>query len=142
MGTILIHHHYADHLTMGTGNGEPDGGVNQGSESAYGDCTRRSTASNETGDAGALVRHRAGDGDGGVRTDAIDRGYFCFLCIYDANNGQRVLMILAGLPPTTALSGTSLVTTAPAATTALRPMVTPGQMMAPMHIHAFSLMVT
>ena len=61
---------------------------------------------------------------------------------YDANNGQRVLMILAGLPPTTALSGTSLVTTAPAATTALRPMVTPGQMMAPMHIHAFSLMVT
>ena len=33
-------------------------------------------------------------------------------------------MILAGLPPTTALSGTSLVTTEPAATTALRPMVT------------------
>ena len=41
----------------------------QGSESAYGDCPRRSTASDETGDAGALVRHRAGDGDGGVRTE-------------------------------------------------------------------------
>ena len=54
---------------MGTGNGEPGGGVYQGCESAYGDCTRHSTASNETGDAGALVRHRAGDGDGGVRTE-------------------------------------------------------------------------
>lgn len=80
-------------------------------------------------------------------TATLKQVWFClrlslFLCIYDANNGQRVLMILAGLPPTTALSGTSLVTTAPAATTALRPMVTPGQMMAPMHIHAFSLMVT
>ena len=40
---------------MGTGNGEPGGGVYQGSESAYGDCTRRSTAADETGDAGALV---------------------------------------------------------------------------------------
>ena len=61
--------HYADHLTMGTGNGEPGGGVYQGGESAYGDCTRRSTASNETGDAGTLVRHRAGYGDGRVWTE-------------------------------------------------------------------------
>lgn len=35
------------------------------------------------------------------------------------------LMTLAGLPPTTQLAGTSLVTTAPEATTALSPMVTP-----------------
>ena len=58
-----------DYFTMGTGNGEPGGGVYQGSESAYGDCTRRSTAPNETGDAGALVRHRVGYGDGRVRTE-------------------------------------------------------------------------
>ena len=49
--------------------GLPGGGVYQGSESAYGDCTRRSTASNETGDAGTLVRHRTGYGYGGVRTE-------------------------------------------------------------------------
>ena len=50
-----VQDHYADHLTMGTGNGEPGGGVYQGGESAYGDCTRRSTAADETGNAGALV---------------------------------------------------------------------------------------
>ena len=51
------------------------------------------------------------------------------------------LITFAGLPPTTTLSGTSFVTTAPAATTAFLPMVTPGQMMAPMHIDAFSSIV-
>ena len=35
------------------------------------------------------------------------------------------LITFAGLPPTTTLSGTSFVTTAPAATTAFLPMVTP-----------------
>ena len=35
-------------------------------------------------------------------------------------------MIFAGFPPTTALSGTSLVTTAPAATTAFSPIADPG----------------
>ena len=66
--------HYADYFTMGAGNGKPGGGVYQGSESAYGDCTRRSTASNETGDAGTLVRHRVGYGDDGVRTDGKTAG--------------------------------------------------------------------
>jgi hypothetical protein len=35
-------------------------------------------------------------------------------------------MILAGFPPTTTLSGTSFVTTAPDAMTTLLPMLTPG----------------
>ena len=39
-------------------------------------------------------------------------------------------MILAGMPPTIVLSGTSLETTAPAATTALSPMVTPCRIVA------------
>ena len=42
----------------------------------------------------------------------------------------------AGLPPTMVLGATSLVTTAPAATTALSPIVTPGKMMAPTPIQA------
>ena len=50
-----VQDHYPDYFTMGTGNGEPGGGVYQGGESAYGDCPRRSTAADETGDAGALV---------------------------------------------------------------------------------------
>ena len=41
----------------------------QGGESAYGDCTRRATAADETGNAGTLVRHRAGYGDGRVWTE-------------------------------------------------------------------------
>jgi hypothetical protein len=40
-------------------------------------------------------------------------------------------IILAGTPPTTLFSGTSLVTTAPAATTEFSPMVTPGKIAAP-----------
>ena len=52
---LLVQDHYPDYFTMGTGNGEPGGGVYQGGESAYGDCPRRSTAADETGDAGALV---------------------------------------------------------------------------------------
>ena len=51
----IVQDHYPDYFTMGTGNGEPGGGVYQGGESAYGDCPRRSTAADETGDAGALV---------------------------------------------------------------------------------------
>lgn len=41
---------------------------------------------------------------------------------------SSLLMIFAGTPATTQLSGTSLETTAPAATIALFPMVTPGSM--------------
>ena len=40
-------------------------------------------------------------------------------------------MSFAGLPPTTVLASTSLVTTAPAQTTAFSPTVTPGKMVAP-----------
>ena len=40
-----------------------------GCKTITGDCTRRSTASNETGNAGALVRHRVGYGDGRVWTE-------------------------------------------------------------------------
>ncbi len=49
-------------------------------------------------------------------------------------------MICAGLPPTTVQAGTSLVTTAPDAMTALSPMVTPGLITArpPIHIVANS----
>ena len=49
-------------------------------------------------------------------------------------------MCLAGMPPTTVFAGTSLETTAPAATTAFSPMVTPGSIVAPAPIHAFFLM--
>ena len=49
----------------------------------------------------------------------------------DQRSFSMVLMTFAGTPPTRVLSGTSFVTTAPAATTAFRPIVTPGQMVAP-----------
>lgn len=45
-------------------------------------------------------------------------------------------MVLAGTPATMTLSGTSFVTTVPAATMAFSPMVTPGRMIAPAPIHA------
>lgn len=48
------------------------------------------------------------------------------------------LIIFAGIPPTTILSGTSFETTAPAAITAFFPMVTPGKIVAFAPIHAFS----
>ena len=48
--------------------------------------------------------------------------------------------MLAGTPPTTVFAGTSLETTAPAATTAFSPMVTPGSMVAAAPIHALRLM--
>lgn len=44
-------------------------------------------------------------------------------------------MILAGTPPTITSGGTSLVTTAPAATMERAPTVTPGQMTQPAPIH-------
>ena len=56
-------------------------------------------------------------------------------CIYSF--GSIILISLAGLPTTMALAGTSLVTTAAAATTAFSPTVTPGRMVAPAPIHAF-----
>ena len=46
-------------------------------------------------------------------------------------------MIRAGTPPTIVFSGTSLVTTAPAATTALSPMVTPCRMVELDPTHTF-----
>jgi len=49
-------------------------------------------------------------------------------------------MNFAGIPPTIVLSGTSLETTAPAATMAFSPMVTPGKIVALAPIHAFFLM--
>lgn len=49
-------------------------------------------------------------------------------------------MNFAGIPPTIVLSGTSLETTAPAATTAFSPIVTPGKIVALAPIHAFFLM--
>ena len=49
---------------------------------------------------------------------------------------------LAGFPPTTVLSGTSFTTTAPAAITALLPIVTPGAITALPPIHTLSPMVT
>jgi len=51
--------------------------------------------------------------------------------IYCVSTISKSLIFLAGTPPTRVLSGTSFVTTAPAATTAFRPIVTPGQMVAP-----------
>ena len=47
------------------------------------------------------------------------------------------LMTRAGTPPTIVLAGTSLVTTAPAATTALSPIVTPCRMVAFEPTHTF-----
>ena len=48
------------------------------------------------------------------------------------------LIIFAGFPPTTTLSGTSFTTTAPAATILFFPMVTPLPIMALSPIHTFS----
>ena len=48
----------------------------------------------------------------------------------------NILITFAGQPPTTALVGTSFVTTAPAATMAFSPTVTPGQITARAPIHA------
>src|SRR5690606_26940344 len=52
------------------------------------------------------------------------------------------LIAFAGIPPTMVLSGTSLLTTAPAATTEFSPTVTPGNMVAPAPIQAFLLICT
>lgn len=49
------------------------------------------------------------------------------------------LMNLAGIPPTTVFAATCFDTTAPAATTAFSPIVTPGNIVAPDPIHAFLL---
>lgn len=48
-----------------------------------------------------------------------------------------VFMNFAGTPPTTVFSGTSFVTTAPAAMTALSPMVTPCSIVALEPTHTF-----
>ena len=64
---------------------------------------------------------------------------FNFLSV-DKKNHSIVLMILAGIPPTIVLSGTSLLTTAPAATTEFSPIVMPGNIVAPAPIHAFLFM--
>ena len=59
-------------------------------------------------------------------------------CLYDNLHSNEntfyssiVLIILAGLPPTTTLLGTSFVTTAPDAITALSPIEIPGLIIAP-----------
>ena len=49
-------------------------------------------------------------------------------------------MIFAGTPPTIVFAGTSLETTAPAATIEFSPMVTPGSIVAAAPIHALRLM--
>jgi hypothetical protein len=54
-------------------------------------------------------------------------------------NPYKVLRTLAGIPPTTLSLGTSLVTTAPAATTAFSPIVTPCITVAFAPIHACAL---
>ncbi len=51
-------------------------------------------------------------------------------------------IIFAGFPPTTTLLGTSFVTTAPDAITALSPIVTPGLIIALPPIHTLSPIVT
>ncbi len=50
-------------------------------------------------------------------------------------------MNFAGTPPTIVFGLTSEVTTAPAATTAFSPMVTPGKIVAAAPIHALRLMI-
>lgn len=52
------------------------------------------------------------------------------------------LNTLAGTPATTALAGTSFVTTAPAATIAFSPTVTPGSIIAPAPIQALRRITT
>jgi hypothetical protein len=60
------------------------------------------------------------------KLDADKQGYECE---YRFHNilfySLMFLMCLAGMPPTTVFAGTSLDTTAPAATTAFSPIVTP-----------------
>lgn len=53
-----------------------------------------------------------------------------FIVLFALKNYKIVLMTLAGTPATTVLAGTSLVTTAPAAITALSPTVTPDRIVA------------
>lgn len=64
--------------------------------------------------------------------------------IYESllNLYSSCLMMQAGLPPTTTLSGPSLVTTAPLATTTLSPIVIPGLIMARPPIQTLSPIVT
>ncbi len=59
----------------------------------------------------------------------------------DLKNLPESHKIFAGTPPTIVLSGTSFVTTAPAATIELIPTVTPGSIVAPAPTHAPLLMV-
>lgn len=84
--------------------------------------------------ADGLNRHaRFKDDEPGKRVmSRLESISFCFH-IYSV---IILLMILAGTPPTTVLAATSFVTTAPAAITALLPMVTPCSMVAfaPTHI--------
>lgn len=64
--------------------------------------------------------------------------------IYESllNLYSSCLMMQAGLPPTTTLSGPSLVTTAPLATTTLSPIAIPGLIMARPPIQTLSPIVT
>ena len=55
-------------------------------------------------------------------------------------SASRYLITLAGFPTTTALFGTSLVTTAPAPTTAFSPIVTPGSIVTFTPIHTLRFM--
>ena len=63
-------------------------------------------------------------------------------CYSFCSEGSSILITFAGTPPTTAKSGTSFVTTAPAATTAYSPIVTPGQTVTFIPSQAFFLIVT
>ena len=62
-----------------------------------------------------------------------------FRWIVGINNQSIPLKILAGTPPTIVFAGTSLVTTAPAATIEFSPMVTPGKIVAPAPMHCVLL---
>ena len=65
-------------------------------------------------------------------------GMPCLDCVYEFHCLDYILLIsFAGTPPTTVLASTSFVTTAPAATTAPSPMVTPGRTVALAPIHTF-----
>ena len=60
------------------------------------------------------------------------------LIILGSSDYSSILrMIRAGIPPTIVSGGTSLLTTAPAATIEFSPTVTPGNIVAPAPIHAF-----
>ena len=67
---------------------------------------------------------------------------FILIIIPQTQNHPIVLMTLAGTPATTVLGGTSLVTTAPAATTEFSPMVTPGNIVALAPIHVLRRITT